>query len=206
MTLEEDETRGAWAEPDPDARSQKPRKFLLLGNPGSGKVVKARELARESRLWFTRDSARLYAFRVAGLPPLPSALEGHLRAPHHSVNALGMTGRLRGHMWRPGEIALAHGGTLLLDEAPEFRLDVLDAVWRAWMAGRIDLWSEQACNRLTIPTEFDLILSMNPCPCGWRGHSRQTCQCTDRQVARWFDRVAKLSEGAERIELSQTLP
>lgn len=198
--LDDLETRGMWAAGEPP--DPKPRKILIVGWPGAGALMKARELAGESRLWCRRDGARIYAARVAGLAE-PSRVCGHLRAPHHSVSTLGLVGQLRRHMWRPGEIALAHGGTLVLDEAPEFRLEALEAVDRAWRAKFIDLYSDQGVNRLTVPTEFDLVLTMTPCPCGWRGEKKRStlCKCTDRQVAGWFDRIAKIAEGAERIEL-----
>ena len=169
----------------------KPRKVVLIGNPGAGRTLAARELTKTCRLWHGQDGQRLYAFRVAGLEP-PTVMTAGIRAPHHSVSEAGLFGVLRDHQWRPGELALAHGGVLLLDEAPEFRVGTLERVARVWKARHISLMSRTST--LTVPAVFDLVMASNPCPCGWKGHSRQRCVCTDAQVERYL-RPVRLAAG-----------
>lgn len=173
------------------ARGQQKR--LLITRFGG--LGRARELAAECRLWVGTDGARLYAYRVAGLEP-PSSHTSPLRAPHHTASDSGLFGVLRGHQWRPGELALAHGGVLLLDEAQEFRRATLDRIDRAWREGQIVLANPY--NTLTVPTEFDLVLCARCCPCGYLGSVTVSCRCTPAQIEGWLGPIA---EGAtiERI-------
>lgn len=189
------------------------RRILLVGPPGSPFIETARQLSRECQLWKGRESEQGYAYRVAGLPRAAD-LFAPLRAPHHTVSRHGMEGALRGHQWIPGEVHLAHGGVLYLDQAPEFRADVLELVRSVWTRGRTsyasrrnkalagDEPSSEERNVLSVPAVFSLVMSATPCPCGWRGVEGKSCVCQDRQVERWFERIRVLCEGAERPELA----
>jgi len=94
--------------------------LLYLGSPGSGKSMLAQRLipilppmepamaaasaaiASVSRQGFLLDSWRRRPFR----------------APHHTASSVALVGG--GSPPRPGEVSLAHGGVLFLDELPEF--------------------------------------------------------------------------------------
>lgn len=103
---------------------------LLVGEPGSGVVMQAR--ARAARLP-QPSPEELRAVRavwsVAGI--LVDGLSVAFRAPHHSVSDAGLVGS-RG---RPGEVSLAHGGCLLLDEVADFRRSALQALTYALRQG-----------------------------------------------------------------------
>jgi len=89
-----------------------------------------------------------------------------MRAPHHSVSESSMAGyELKGVPagWRPGEIHLAHGGLLILDEADKFSDAALDAVEAAYRDQGLKVGSREC------PADFDLVLTVEDCPCrNWR--------------------------------------
>lgn len=124
---------------------------------------------------------------------------GVFRAPHHTASVWGMVG-VQGPKGeaRPGELALAHGGLLLLDEAPEFRRDVLEAIRDGWRRGNTQGKGKEW------PCRFELVLSGLRCPCGWRGTSRE-CVCLDAQVDRYLGRVMGVFPRAEIVVVEELL-
>jgi magnesium chelatase family protein len=92
---------------------------------------------------------------------------------------------------RPGEISLAHGGVLFLDELPEFPRAALEALREPLESGHITI--SRAARHATFPARFQLVAAMNPCPCGWRGAPAglgKSCRCTPEAVARYQGRLS----------------
>ena len=122
------------------------------------------------------------------------------RHPHHSVTAAAMTGG--GPHARPGEVSLAHCGTLHLDEMAEFARSVLEMLREPMETGAITI--SRAARKLNYPARFQLVGAMNPCPCGYRGHPSGRCQCTPEQVARYARRIS--GPLLDRIDLQLEVP
>lgn len=123
------------------------------------------------------------------------------RVPHHTVSPTGMLGAFRQHndgkrsyrRIHPGELSLAHGGLLLLDEAAEFTRPTLDAVHGVWRDQYIDLHLQsrggEPMRTVRLPAKFHLLLASNPCPCGYFGSSLGTCSCSVAQRQRYLAHV-----------------
>lgn len=133
--------------------------ILIVAPVGAGSVIAARAWSNPLP-WneTTRLEASLVHQAARLLDPELGALlaDRPFRAPHHSVSLAGLVGG--GDKPRPGEVSLAHGGTLLLDEADEFRRDALESLFAALVAGKSELrrygeiWTYPAAPALVIGT------------------------------------------------------
>ena len=164
--------------------------LLMVGPPGSGKSMLAQRLA--GLLPPMDEAEALASAAVQGLAPggFDDAAwrRRPLRSPHHSASAVALVGG--GSPPRPGEISLAHGGVLFLDELPEFPRAALEALREPLETGQITI--SRAARQAQFPAGFQLVAAMNPCPCGWLGARvpGRACRCTPDQVARYQARLS----------------
>jgi magnesium chelatase family protein len=117
------------------------------------------------------------------------------REPHQNASLEGIIGG--GTHGSPGEISLAHGGALFLDEAAQFRSSVLQALRTPLETGAVSV--SRAGRTSTFPARFQLLLAVNPCPCGHYGSPGRICTCTAESISAYWKRLA--APLLDRIEL-----
>lgn len=161
--------------------------LLMVGPAGTGKSLLASCLP--SILPPLRDEEWLTVRALQDLIETPSRCANRdrpFRAPHHSASAAALIGG--GSVPRPGEISLAHGGVLFLDELPEFSRHALDMLREPLENGEVSL-ARAACT-ISYPARVQLVAAMNPCICGLAGDPSGQCRCTQTQIMNYQNRLS----------------
>ena len=173
--------------------------MLILGPPGAGKSLAARRLP--SIMPPLEESEAIEVLRIAsacGLRPAEGAIRRPFRAPHHTVSPAGLVGG--GNPPRAGEVTLAHGGVLFLDELGEFSRAALEALRQPLEDGVVTI--TRVRHSVSLPSRFLLVAASNPCPCG-HGEDDPACRCTPGAARRYRNRISGAL--ADRIDLSLTV-
>ena len=103
------------------------------------------------------------------------------RAPHHSSSIAALMGGTAKAL--PGEISMAHGGVLFLDELTEFPRAVLNQLRQPLESGEITV--TRAEHQHCYPARFQLVAAMNPCPCGLADNEDSSCRCSPDMIRRY---------------------
>ncbi len=176
--------------------------LLMQGSPGAGKTMLAQALVSilpSPTLQEIIEITQIYS--AAGLLNGNSFINWRpFRTPHQTASPPAIIGG--GQNPKPGEISLAHRGVLFLDELPEFRRDLLEALRQPIESGRAFI--SRAKNNLVFPAKFVLVAAMNPCPCGYYGDGEKECRCSAFEVFRYQKKIS--GPLLDRIDLQIEVP
>ncbi|MFC5998454.1 YifB family Mg chelatase-like AAA ATPase [Quadrisphaera sp. GCM10027208] len=164
--------------------------LLLLGPPGAGKTMLAARLP--GLLPDLDDDTAVEVTAVHSVAGTFDPRGGLLRRPpfedpHHTASTASVVGGGTG-LPRPGAASRAHRGVLFLDEAPEFRHSVLEALRQPLEHGELVIARSRGVARY--PARFQLVLAANPCPCGKGGGKGLECTCTSLARRRYLQRLS----------------
>ena len=163
--------------------------LLMAGSPGSGKTMIAKriatilpELSWEESLEITK------IYSVLGLvdQEYPLITQRPFRNVHHTITRTALTGG--GRIPMPGEISMAHGGVLFLDELAEFPRNVLEVLRQPLEEHQVTV--SRVNGSFSFPAHFMLAAALNPCPCGYYP-DRSKCSCTEHQVRRYLGKISR---------------
>jgi len=176
--------------------------LLFYGPPGTGKTMLASRLPgilptlSEAQ---SLETAKVASISSNGFDP---ACWGQppFRNPHHTASAAALVGG--GSQPMPGEISLAQNGVLFLDELPEFSRHVLEVLREPLESGKIVI--SRAARSAEFPARFQLLASLNPCPCGYLGDEDRPCQCSLGQIQHYRNKIS--GPLLDRIDLQVEVP
>lgn len=161
--------------------------ILMIGAPGAGKTMIAERIPYilprpdfEECLEITKIQSITGNLEDGGL-----VINRPFRAPHHTISKIALVGG--GNVPKAGEITMAHGGVLFLDELSEFKSETLDTLRQPLETQKVII--NRTNGSYEFPAKVMLVTATNPCKCGYYP-DRNKCMCTDQSVKKYINRIS----------------
>ena len=160
--------------------------LLIIGSPGSGKTMAAKRIPTILPPLTNEEKMEVQAiYDATGIPRYLEDDTRPFRQPHPLIPKAAFLGG--GRVPKAGEITLAHHGILFLDEFMEFKTECIEALRQPFEDGTIDITRNGIYHQF--PADFQLIATMNPCPCGYALEDG-VCRCTHHQKKRYLKKLS----------------
>ncbi|NDB57678.1 ATP-binding protein [bacterium] len=157
----------------------------LFGPPGTGKTMLAKAFKSIlPKLKYDEILEVTSIHSIAHTLDRPFISDPPFRSPHHTSSYPSLVGG--GPFPKPGEITLAHRGVLFLDEFPEFDKKVIESLRQPLEDHCVTI--SRAKGALTFPAKCIVIISMNPCPCGYG--KEKGCNCSEKDINNYNKKIS----------------
>ncbi len=176
--------------------------LLIVGPPGAGKTMAAKRIPTIlPSLTKTEQLEISKIYSVSGMFEKKAGLlkERPFRSPHHTITPQGLSGG--GSYPKPGEVSLAHGGVLFLDEMTEFQKKTLEVLRQPLEEKQVKLVRQTGT--YSYPADFLLVGAMNPCACGYYP-DMQKCRCSSSAIGHYLNKISQPL--LDRIDLCVEAP
>jgi magnesium chelatase family protein len=157
---------------------------LVYGQPSNGRDCTTSRITQfMPNLLADEQTSVNRIFSIAGLTkPNQKIIERPFRAPHPTASIEGMCGG--GPNCMPGEVSFAHNGVLFLKDAAEFKTSVLQMLRVPLENKNITL--SRGGRSTTYPANLQLVMTVNPCPCGNLGSESRICLCSAHAIRQYW--------------------
>ena len=163
--------------------------IILIGPPGAGKTMLAKRLPSilpPMTLKEALETTKIHSVMGRLRENIGLLSQRPFRSPHHTISDVALVGG--GSFPQPGEISLSHNGVLFLDELPEFQRKVLE-VLRQPLEDR-EVTISRSKYKVTFPSSFMLVASMNPSPSGYFNDQNSTMTSTPAEMHRYLKKIS----------------
>lgn len=163
--------------------------ILMIGPPGAGKTMAAKRLPSILPSLSLEESIEISKiYSICGMLKEENGLvtKRPFRSPHHTITSTALVGG--GVTPKPGEVSLASGGVLFLDELPEFQKNTLEILRQPLEEKEVHI--SRLNGNFCYPADFMLLAAMNPCNCGFYP-DRSRCNCSINQVKRYLGKISE---------------